>query len=1641
MPRTPSHPQHPLTQALAGWLLLLLAVAPPYLPAARAEIEGEQVVKGKASFHRDGDLTVIRPSDNAIIDYSRFDILEQETVRFEQRSEQSRVLNRVYGDATRIDGTLQANGIVYIVNPSGVFFGGNAVVDAQLIAAGGQMSNRDFLRGADVFTLTGSVVNEGRIFGEQVALLGRHVANHGRIVAPDGVIALVAGERVVLTQLDGGLSVVVDGPGALDEGGYGVVQAGRVDAGPKGSALFAVGDHYSLALNHTGITRGRTIEARGGDGGLVRVAGTLDASASWGRGGRVHVIGDRIMIDGATIDASGTWGGGQIRIGGDLGGRGPLRNARRTFISSDTYLKADALLRNDGGTIVVYSEESTGFFGRVSARGGAQRGDGGFAELSSGGALVDEGLFDLRAPNGRSGTLLYDPQDIIIVGGAGDESDNGNEPDVVRGDSGTAGTILFGDAGDGDVPFLISEQEIEGTDANIVLEARNGIRVSGTFSNDAGEGVGVLAIRTGNDLTLRTRNDTNDHTGGGTPGIDLTSSDHLENLEVRTSGDGLMDFETGTGETDGVEAAIEVGVLRTDGGDVDLATEDGSITVGSITTSGVGDGTDGTNAGDIRLDAGDEDGSGDTAVLVTGDLIARGEDGGAGRGGNGGVIAMRTRAKPLPPPQTPPVPNPPATGGGPVTVMGQIDSSGGDGMDGGGIGGQVFVEAGVQGDVSLGNITSRGGDAIDVDEVSNGGRGGQVQVITDDGDIEVGAIDARGGDSDGEQFETPPDPDDPIVPLERGGAGGSVAITAGRGSPASGPIEDPAGGILLEGSIDASGGAGPENGVGIGGRVELRAEDDIEHAGLAGTHITTQAAVIFNGTNVGADGAFQVDGGEDSEAGLLGVGAQDVARVHATRGFDDIQVASLTGDADIEVTQGTTDVVRIDQGRIEAIDSVESRANVVVALSDELTDDEDLDLNLVVETGSSLNVGGELRLVSEDDITIGDGAGTAIVMRAEPDDPENMGDPDPVTTTDVLLLVADSDNNGEGAIVDGGGMLDLVEGDANDEAGGVAATAGSGIGTAANPIRITGGSPIAFETQESGGVFVHNEDGGDLTVARVFGNAGGLDGIAVLEGPGNVGLTNSDGRIVIESSIETSGGTDFSGGDVTLDAGDDDIVLATLSGVTAVDATGDIHFASNVTLMQDSVVLSLNSGEPEDQGDITFDGTIDTDPERGDRVRVLSVVTGGVTTLRGDVGATSNLREFLTTGDVAIDGDRQIVTSNGVALGGDVYAAGVADDSASLEIVTAVGVALGGNVDGVAGEHGRLSSFTIDYNDDPTVGVELPPVHVAFVGEGDQRIVTGAGGVHIIPDGRAEVPALSTIAKTGGNLRLESDGGMVEIGPNEKLNVNGTAELVGGSVRIGDVSALELHVTSPDTVIHARQPGSVRLRGGGSAVDGGTDLIANVVSFSAAPTFAGDGPPPRIAAKTVTNPGLIETQGLSNDITLERLGGGEIPLDLAILAPDPGHETVLRGPVVEGITPLRTGDEAATGSALPPGAEETLAFLRCASEGSDDCPEATPGSPLDTPRGRDLAERSQHWLGRTDDARAARAALARLEPQALRELAVFLTEVRLLGLSDSEYVAVRDAFYGQLLAEAGPGAPAPDVLAQGVMDQSRGVPL
>jgi len=388
---------------------------------AAKPVQVKDVVQGSASIQQRGNYTTITVANGTVIDYTRFNILAGQTVQFIEPSSGSRALNQIdSGTPSIIAGTLTANGAIYFVNPSGIVFTSSAKVDvSRLYAIAGAMNIADFNNGADHFAGTGPVINRGSISADAAFLVGQEVANFGAINTPNGTVAIAAGDDVLIGSQSGGIYLKIVNAAAIASSASSSPAApaqGAAAASVHGTALFTAGDIYGVALKRSSSVTAANVVVQSGSGGTTSVSGTIDASDKppGGVGGAVHVLGGNVSVTNATIDASGDAGGGSILVGGDYKGQGTVPNAKYTLVDSATTLNADAIATGNGGKVIVWADNATAYYGSLTARGGSQSGNGGMAEVSGKQTLIYQGKADLSAAKGAAGSLLMDPDNIVV---------------------------------------------------------------------------------------------------------------------------------------------------------------------------------------------------------------------------------------------------------------------------------------------------------------------------------------------------------------------------------------------------------------------------------------------------------------------------------------------------------------------------------------------------------------------------------------------------------------------------------------------------------------------------------------------------------------------------------------------------------------------------------------------------------------------------------------------------------------------------------------------------------------------------------------------------------------------------------------------------------------------------------------------------------------------------------------------------------------------------------------------------------------------------------------------------------------------------------------------------------------------------
>lgn len=647
----------PRMSALAIAVQAVLGLPAWAMPQGATVVHGQVGITQPAPGHLQ-----VTAGNGAIINWQRFSIGPGELARFVQPSAQSAVLNRVTGtEASQLLGQLQANGRVFLINPHGIVVGSGARIDTNsFVASTLDIADADFLAGRMRFmagTVAGEIRNEGLITagpGGMVALIAPSIVNSGIIHAPDGQILLAAGRSIEIASTDRAdvrfevqaptdsvlnLGKLIAENGAISAfaatlRNAGEIRADRLVQGADGAVSLVASRDLTLAAGSITTANG----IAGGNvrvqslAGTTRIGGTIEARGATGGGGSVQVLGDRIALEGGSIiDASGRFGGGQVLVGGDYqGANAQVPNARRVSVAEGAALRADATEQGNGGRVIVWADENTRFGGTLSARGGAQSGNGGFAEVSGKQNLAFTGSADLRAPRGALGTLLLDPMDIVVAIGSG------ILPTV---------TDEFADFSMNVV--TISPETLNALAANVELQASRHVFVKDVLTlGTPGAGLRILAggathangrihleddIHTaGGSVTLRAQGIENQgaiHTNGGA--VDIQTTGDLSYSGPISSGGGNVSLSSVGGGVYGTQVTAAGGSIDVSGkdavyggrfetigsGNVSISASNGSIDTHQIAANTVnlqaaqgitasvsaGDRIDATAAGSIAL--------------------------------------------------------------------------------------------------------------------------------------------------------------------------------------------------------------------------------------------------------------------------------------------------------------------------------------------------------------------------------------------------------------------------------------------------------------------------------------------------------------------------------------------------------------------------------------------------------------------------------------------------------------------------------------------------------------------------------------------------------------------------------------------------------------------------------------------------------------------------------------------------------------------------------------------------------------------------------------------------------------------------------------------------------------------------------
>ena len=428
------------------WLFIyLLSIGNPYTYsfadiAATTLPTGGNVISGNVtiSIPEVGKMDVNQTSNQGIVNWDTFNVGSSASVHFNQPTSRSSILNNVLSGQSIINGSIFSNGRLILVNPTGILTGPTSAIRSEgAILSTLNLTNQNYLNSTYNFSTNNNstLINEGNIEGEYVALLSPIITNKGTINT-NVATSLAAGDNLKLSISDSNLLTVSVNPSKIkssinNEGNIksqnGIVtlktdiaqsvvdQVIKIE-NAKADGLISENGIVKLVTN-TGAITAKDIKIDAGSNGASTISGTLNSNSDTSNGGSVEVTAKEIDINTATITADGKTGGGTILVGGDWQGSGDLLQATYLNIDSNSKITANALTSGSGGTIVAWSDiKNSNSLTTVSGTLEAKGIDGSGGQIETSGADLDiNGIrVNTSSVSGSYGNWLVDPTDLTI---------------------------------------------------------------------------------------------------------------------------------------------------------------------------------------------------------------------------------------------------------------------------------------------------------------------------------------------------------------------------------------------------------------------------------------------------------------------------------------------------------------------------------------------------------------------------------------------------------------------------------------------------------------------------------------------------------------------------------------------------------------------------------------------------------------------------------------------------------------------------------------------------------------------------------------------------------------------------------------------------------------------------------------------------------------------------------------------------------------------------------------------------------------------------------------------------------------------------------------------------------------------------
>ncbi len=247
-------------------------------------------------------LDINQTTDRAVLNWSEFNVDAGNTVNFNQPGKGSLALNKIFqGDPSRIFGSVNANGQIYLINQNGILFGKGSQVNVGALIASSLAIDPD--------AESGGILNPTLLRQDKPAFSG------------DGRVYVVDADGQVVTGPDGQpipVKVVVEegakisssaaGGGSIALLGQDVENAGQVES-PSGQVILAAGQKVYLQASESPDLRGLLVEVDAGGTAWNKATGQIASTL-----GNVSVVGLAVNQDGRVSATTSVQSNGSVRL-------------------------------------------------------------------------------------------------------------------------------------------------------------------------------------------------------------------------------------------------------------------------------------------------------------------------------------------------------------------------------------------------------------------------------------------------------------------------------------------------------------------------------------------------------------------------------------------------------------------------------------------------------------------------------------------------------------------------------------------------------------------------------------------------------------------------------------------------------------------------------------------------------------------------------------------------------------------------------------------------------------------------------------------------------------------------------------------------------------------------------------------------------------------------------------------------------------------------------------------------------------------------------------------------------------------------------------------------------------------------------